>query len=175
MQKLTVREYALEQNVSEKTVYQWVRSDKVKHIKETRNNQEVTIILVDTVQSNVKPTSNQFEQNSSLQLQSEAIVNNQIQQSEYLELIKRMYADNASLSERNSQLSELAGQAKLLTDSEHRTKQEYFKIVQENKQLLQEKTIVETENMMINKQLEELKQKLDNVEKKENNNWWSKL
>ena len=62
---------------------------------------------------------------------------------------------------------ELAGQSKLLMDSEHRTKEEYFKIAQENKILLQEKTEIEAKLKIQNIQLEELKAKLENVENKE--------
>src|SRR3989339_866431 len=52
---------------------------------------------------------------------------------------------------------ELAGQSKLLMDSEYRTKEEYFKIAQENKVLLQEKTAIETKLNIQNSQIEELK------------------
>jgi len=62
---------------------------------------------------------------------------------------------------------ELAGQSKLLMDSEYRTKEEYFKIAQENKVLLQEKTAIETKLNIQNSQIEELKAKLDKVENKE--------
>lgn len=62
---------------------------------------------------------------------------------------------NTKLSDLHNQLvgyAELAGQAKLLTDSEHKTKEAYFKLQQENKQLREERI--------------ELKMKLEQLQEK---------
>ncbi|MEW5819724.1 MAG: hypothetical protein AB1782_06000 [Cyanobacteriota bacterium] len=74
-------------------------------------------------------------------------------QDQILELLRSMYEDNRNLAER-------AGQAKLLTDSESKTKEEYFKVIQENATL---KAKIE----MLQQQLEETGKKDDA--------WWKKL
>jgi len=176
LETLTVQEYADLKGVSHVTVYRWIEKNKVKYIVEHLEGKDVKKVLVDNDEllstNRVSAYVSNENKYVSTRVESEDIIDVQPVRmpanDKYLELFSKMYEDNKNLAE-------LAGQAKLLADSEHQTKQEYFKIVQENKQLLQEKTIVETENRLINKQLEELKQKLDNVEKKENNNWWSKL
>lgn len=190
MKKIAVYEYAKLIGVTPKTVYKMIEKEEVITTKEIVNNREVKRIVVDDEEILRKYTN--LAGVSKVNIQNEldipkddcssinsfsGVNDEKLKQINLLENNSDMYKSNdlVNFMREMAGYIELSGQAKLLTDSEYQTKQEYFKVVQENKQLLQEKTIVETENRLINKQLEELKQKLDNAEKKETNNWWSKL
>lgn len=62
-----------------------------------------------------------------------------------------------NLNEKLLSYSEQAGQVKLLTDSENKTKEEYFKIIQENATLKVRLELLEQENSDLRKQSEKKK------------------
>jgi len=66
------------------------------------------------------------------------------------ELLNDMYNQNTKLVDDVKHLAELAGQTKLLTDSEHRTKEQYF-------ELIHEKANLQAKNELLEKQIEDLK------------------
>ncbi len=135
MRKLTVQEYAKLMNISPSTVWKRVRQCKVKHIKEEVENREVIMILVEDDESNEKLSSVR-----------EVIATKDYEECELTEennrevaLVERVMDEIKVMNQRVDEYSnrameyaELAGQAKLLTDSENKTKEEYFKVVQEN-------------------------------------------
>jgi len=174
MKKYTIAEYAREKSVTEHSVRYKVERGKLLTRKEMINNRETTIIMADESEEFLLPAEQVTERNKSqCQQITEHItekngtpiksdVNNN---GEVLTVFKQMYDDNLKLIDKIQLLSELAGQAKLLTDSENRTKQEYFQIIQENATL---KATLDLKNQ----QLEELKQKLEN---QSFNNWFRKL
>ena len=183
MDRYTVSELVQKFGYPESKIRRRIKKGLLPTIKEKDGHQEVIKVLVESEDLLLSVIEGrEIQAVASEQMTIECDESQEVKESEFvrdsgsferwgnnqmLEFCRELYGQNKLLMEDIKQYAELAGQTKLLTDSEHQTKQEYFKIVQENKQLLQEKAIVETENRLINKQLEELKQKLDTVEKKE--------
>jgi len=163
---LKVEEYAKRTSISHQAVYKKIKSGELKTTKKSVNGRLVTFIEIEEVEKIFNHVAQPEEQNTLLHAEIVESDSKPVNE-ELIRLLTNSHDYTTQLVEKIEKYAEIAGQAKLLMDSEHQTKQEYFKVVQENKQLLQEKTIVETENRLINKQLEELKQKLDTVEKKE--------
>lgn len=169
MRKVHISDYANEQGVSTKTVYDWVGKGKVRHIKEKGERHTTTYILVDEEEDQVKHqvlrSNTGKEQNISLQEVLAETLETPVNK-EFIETIGRFHDDYKLLAERNVELAELAGQTRLLMDSEHKTKEEYFKAIQENAVL---KAKVET-----------LQEKIQMLEEKQNNqtdtnSWLKKL
>ena len=166
MKKLSVDEYAKLIGVTPKTVYRRIEKGQVITCKDIVNNKEVTRVIVDDdemLNSDMTNTCQRQMTNDDMTSGNNPSIpiSTVTQGDKFLDLIKQMYEDN-------KHLSEYAGQIKLLTDSENKTKEEYFKVVQENAQLKAKLDLQQ-------KQLEELKEKLKSQETSKNNNWWSKL
>ncbi len=161
MQHLTVKEYAKRKNVSEKTVYSWIKKDQVNYTIETVQGRSITYVLVPLVQKEVNEVNEAVydgkEQNKSSYVESVEHGLNQPHNSELVEFMREMTG-----------YIELAGQAKLLTDSESKTKEEYFRTIQENAQLKAQLDLKE-------QQLKEFQEKLKTQEESKNSSWWSKL
>lgn len=172
MKKLTISEYARESGVAERTVRNWVSSGKLATSKEMINNRKVTVILVDENEkfdsASIKSAEYTGSQNypmaanrqKTMPPPEEPLYSNDFSESQddFLELIKKMYEDNRNLAE-------LAGQAKLLTDSERRTQEQYFQLQNENKILLQENSAQKKEIELLKlglQKLEEEKAKVNN-------------
>lgn len=192
MKKVSVYEYATLIGVTPKTVYKMIDKGEVITTKEIVNNREVIRIVFDSEESLSKYT--QIEEitvgnigNSQSEIRDISSSKSHIP-SANLELILEDYV---SMRKDLITYAELAGQAKLLTDSEHRTKQEYFQVIQENKQMAQEKARLEATTQILSSQIEELKketqaqadlkaqlelykQKLKEVEDQKRS-WWQKL
>lgn len=153
MRKIHVNDYAAEQGVTSKTVYDWVSKGKVRHIKEKGERHTTTYILVDEpkndVTHQVKHGDTMSEQNISSQVQP-------VQDTkEILEFMREM-----------TEYIELAGQARLLSDSERQTKEHYFELTQENKLLIKENTKLEIERSHFKTENQELKLKLEQLQEK---------
>lgn len=157
MKKLTIQEYAFKNGISERTVRRYIDAGKVPALKEIIDNRETTMVIIDedNEQENiidgqvVSQFDRQIEQNNSSQ---KALSDN----NDFISLIKDMQQQLVSYAE-------LAGQTKLLTASEDRTKQEYFQVVQENATLKAE--------------LKQIQEKLKNYEEKQNKltDWFKRL
>lgn len=178
MKTLTVQEYANLKGVSHVTVYRWIEKNKVNYTVEHLEGKDVKKVLVDNdelLSTNSESTDVSNENKYvSTQVENEDIIDSQPvsmpANDKYLELLSKMYEDN-------KYLSELAGQAKLLMDSEHKTKEAYFQLQQENRQLIEEQVTLklkleqlqenfkksEEENTQ-QKELELLKDKLNKLE-----------
>ena len=164
MRKLTVQEYAKLMGVSNTIVYRKIKRGELATKTEIINNREVAVILVE--ESDIKhfeDVSNSLEHSSlnsveQFQTPVENILN--------AEFIQKMYEDNMKLVEDVKNYAELAGQTKLLTDSEHRTQQQYFELQQENKMLIQENAILKTKNELIADQNEQYKKQIELLQEK---------
>jgi len=145
---LTVAEYAAEQGISVAAVYKKIQKNKVKTTKKEHNNQFVTFVIGDSGEEGFKPHDNHEEQNNLLQVEH---VKNHANNDSLIDFMREM-----------TPYIQLAGQAKLLEDSERRTKQQYFELVQENAQIKTE--------------LKLLKEKLQTQEENTKpSSWWRKL
>ena len=148
MRYLTVAEYAAEQGISVAAVYKKIQKNKVKTTKKEHNNQFVTFVIGDSGEEGFKPHDNHEEQNNLLQVEH---VKNHANNDSLIDFMREM-----------TPYIQLAGQAKLLEDSERRTKQQYFELVQENAQIKTE--------------LKLLKEKLQTQEENTKpSSWWRKL
>lgn len=186
MQKYTVSEIVQKFAIPESKVRRRIKKGLLPTMKEKEGTQEVTKVLIQSEEMLRAVIDGRDFRLNSLDLEDDK--NNDIQEvkdveftrlsheshstddTNLYELIKDMYYQNKNLVEDVKKYAELAGQTKLLTDSENRTKQEYFQLSQENKLLVQEKA--------------ELKAKLDILEEKlnqQNNNkhnissWFKRL
>lgn len=152
MRKVHISDYATEQGVSTKTVYDWVSKGKVRHLKEKGERHTTTYILVDEEENQVKHQVLQGNTNSEQNIP--------------------LHTDNTQLLEFMREMSvyiEKAGAVKLLEDSETRTREQYFEITAENKTLIKD-------NATLKAKVETLQEKLKQYEEKQNKpNWWSKL
>ncbi|MEW5819494.1 MAG: hypothetical protein AB1782_04830 [Cyanobacteriota bacterium] len=171
MKNLSVSEFAKLMDVSPVTVYRWIDKGKVNFITELIDDREVKRIIVtdDVINSNKhvlnsnnehvktinKPviTEIQPEENT-----SNENVNSTNNNTQLLQLLNKMYEDFSKIADDNRYLAELAGQTKLLTDSEEKTKEQFFQLVQENKTLIKLNSKLEVENEL-------LKEKIDHIQK----------
>jgi regulator of replication initiation timing len=85
-----------------------------------------------------------------------------------MRFLREIYQDNKNLAE-------LAGQAKLLTDSENQVKQAYFETTQENKTLIIENATLKARLDTSQDRINELQAKLQEQENKKFGSWLSKL
>ncbi|MEW5820961.1 MAG: hypothetical protein AB1782_12285 [Cyanobacteriota bacterium] len=170
MKKLTVREYAQKLQRSERTIRKWIEDGKLRTRTELINGRKVTVIFVDDEEFD--PESNTeyaelaedtiFGKEPTNAEQMPNQLNHNIQ-ADILEVIKQMQEQNAELIKDVKIYAELAGQTKLLTDSESKTKEEYFRLQQELAE-------VKAELKMKNQRIEELELLL--AQKKNMNVWF---
>lgn len=168
LKKVSVEDYAKLIGVSAKTVYRRIDRGQIETCKDVVNNKEVTRIMVDEEDivdgklANQSNSTGMTEPFSMINTTNGTDENNFGVSEKYLDLLRQLYEDN-------QYLSELAGQAKLLSDSENKTKQEYFQLVQENRTLLEQKIKLETKNEVLEEQLEaskgEMQQRLEELQK----------
>lgn len=163
--KLTVRDYAIALGISETAVRKQIKKNRLKTCYELRDNRKVLLVENDNLllksfesieQSSEQNKSSQFEQVS----KHEETPTGQ----DFLKVLFEMQHQNSQLVEDVKKYAELAGQAKLLTDSESRTRQEYFKLIQESKNAEKERAELIVKTQLLEKQLvdrEELKTKLE--------------
>lgn len=147
MKYLKVDDYAKRTGITHQAVYKKIKSGELQTTKKSVSGRLVTFIEIDEVEPEFNEVAQPYEQNNLLQAEHVESPINMSNNSEYLELIKQMYEDNRSLAE-------LAGQTKLLTDSENRTKEEYFRIVSEHSELKAKLSLKE-------EQLRHLQEKLE--------------
>ncbi|MGD9581598.1 MAG: hypothetical protein AB7V50_09515 [Vampirovibrionia bacterium] len=195
MKKLEVQEYAELVGKSKTAIYNSIKDNKLKYIVETINGRDVKMVLIEDEEYEellIPNTLNQVEKQASYNLNQHiesGLNSNQIvnESPVVMELITQLKDSQKYFVEYNHKVSdlhnklvvyaELAGQAKLLMDSEHSTKEEYFKLQQENRQLRDEQVAlkVKLEQLQENfkksdeestqqKELEMLKKKLSEVE-----------
>lgn len=131
MSELSVKEYARRTGITPQAVYLKIENKQLKTVEKMSNNRLVKYIVVEDIKDIDSSTLTSEEQNNTLQT---SIVEND----RLLDFLENM-------QEKMNSYAELAGQTKLLMDSENRTKQQYFELIQENAQikaelkLLQEK------------------------------------
>ncbi len=131
MRYLTVAEYASQENISVNSVYRRIKKNQVKSTKEVRNNQEIILVIVE---DDIKPSVNS-DKPFLLHNDNEINPDKPSENSELVKLLIEMHKQNSELVANLQHYAQLAGQTQLLTDSESRTKKEYFELYQENKQL----------------------------------------
>ena len=179
MKKVTIQEYAFQNGVSEKTVRRYIDAGKLPALKEMVNNRETTLVLIeDTEERNLNIVHNDDRHQ----------VRQDDRQLEQNNLLQRDMTDNTKLIEKLvdkiENLAELAGQAKLLTDSERRTQEQYFELVQDKANLQAKTDLLEKqveklkkdaqENTQIKAELKLLQEKLKEQESNKPN-WFKKL
>jgi len=195
VKKLEVQEYAELVGKSKTAIYNSIKDNKLKYIVETINGRDVKMVLIEDEEYEellIPDTLNQVEKQASHNLNQpvELRLNNAHIATEspvVMELIMQLRDSQKYFVENNFKLNdlqnklviyaELAGQAKLLTDSESKTKEAYFQLQQENRQLIEEQVTLklkleqfqenfkksEEENTQ-KKEIEMLKKKLSEVE-----------
>ncbi len=186
MKKLEVQEYAELIGKSRTAIYNSIKDNKLKYIVENINGRDVKKVLIEDEEYEellMPDNLNQLEKQSSFKLNQpiEARLNNAQAAAEspiVMELMMQLKDSQKHFAEYNYKVNdlqnklvvyaELAGQAKLLTDSENKTKEEYFKTIQENAQLKAQLDLKE-------QQLKEFQDKLKTQEESKNSSWWSKL
>jgi len=154
MSELSVKEYARRTGITPQAVYLKIENKQLKFVEKMSNNRLVKYVVVDDVEFIDSSTLTSEEQNKPLQT---SIVEND----RLLDFLENM-------QEKMNNYAELAGQAKLLTDSEHRTKEQYFEVVQEKAQL-------QAKNETLQAKIEELQEKLKSQEVNKSSSWWRKL
>lgn len=166
MKKVTVQDYAKLTGVSHTIVYRKIKKGELATKTEMINNRETTVILVDDNEILQEPhISNSFKQfnetpNETIETQFETVSETPIGVEFIGDIIqdnKEMRRELLELSKKYMETAQLAGQAKLLTDSEHETKNQYFQLVQENKILIKENIKLETTTSILTEQIEDLK------------------
>lgn len=166
MKKLSVSEYAKITGVTEKTVRSWIDKGRLPVAMEEVNGRLARRVIVDDNEILTTDTTDthdtdsidaEFSSNDTSNVSNVTTPQSLINQGLSEGFVKQILT-----------YVELAGQAKLLTDSEHRTKEEYFKTVQENKILLQDNTELKAE-------IKYLQEKLKVQEDSKFSNWFKKL
>jgi hypothetical protein len=152
MQKYTVSEIVQKFAVPESKVRRRIKKGLLPVVKERDGHQEVTKVLVESeemlltviegrdIQGKLyePETTIEAEYVSDIQEAEEPDVAINPSDSHFRsdmsihEILKDLYNHNKTLTEDVKKYAELAGQAKLLTDSEHKTKQQFFELVAEN-------------------------------------------
>lgn len=166
--ELTIAQFAKFFDMSERTARNWAKSGKLKTTKRLINNRDTTIVFVNPnnlPEGLIWPEGPANE--NDIEEEFPAILPEGVKpnvDNDYLALIKKMYEDHQQNYMEIKQYAELAGQAKLLTDSEHSTKQELFEIKQENKTLIIQKAKLEEKIQLLEKQLDEYKEKVFKLE-----------
>ena len=173
MRRVSVAEYSKIADVTEKTVRSWIGKGKIPVAMEEVNgrlvkriivedNEMLTIDSIDTGSIDTQCKSNvsgNVAMNSAKEDESLS-VERQIGSTILTKLIDEnnlMRRDLLDLTKKYLETAELAGQAKLLTDSENKTKEQYFEVIQEKAHL---KAAFEVQQ----KELERLRDKLDKLE-----------
>lgn len=169
MQKYTVSEIVQKFSLSESKVRRRIKKGKLPVIKEKEGKKDITKILVESeemLMTLINDCENQIDgqisekemdvefydkKSKCLGLEKSVLFDkNQSTSSASLHaILKDLYNHNKLLVEDIKKYAELAGQAQLLTDSEHRTKQEYF-------QLMQEKVELQSKVHLLQQQLNEI-------------------
>lgn len=163
MQKLTVQEYAKLTGVSSTIVYRKIKRGELATKTEVINNRELTVILLDDQEKKTLETvSNNFEQKASNSLEQFQTHVDTLQGNDF---IQKMYEDNMALVQDMKKYIELAGQTKLLEDSEKRTQDQYFELLHENKTLLKETSAQAREIDILKEQLKKQEEKILELQK----------
>jgi len=157
---LSVEEYAKKTGMSVQAVYKKIRLNQLKTDEKMQSGRIKKFIKIEEVEDFIKPV----EQDNSLQNSNNTI--------SYIESMQRIHEDYRSLVQQNIELAQLAGQAKLLVDSEHRTKEEYFRTIQENKLLTEEKSELKAKLELLQEQNKKLEEK---IERQDLFFWFKKL
>jgi len=162
-----VSELASLLGVRDKTIYKYVENGRLNSSKTTLNGRTFTVISIDDVEleklkkyfETVKGKTTVSEQMYEDTLTGENhknTVNYNRERDKSLDLLEKVTDQLIYLQSKVTEYSETAGQVKLLTDSENKTKEEYFKIVQENatlkakiEQLKEKITMIEAENQQL--------------------------
>lgn len=167
MQRLTVAEYARRTGKNESTVRKWINTGQLKTSTEVINNRKVTVILVEDSFESV-----QDDTGSVLPDRTGMIQDHQKSSPEplYGDFVQKMYEDNMNLvqdiknyADSIKEYAEKAGQAKLLTVSEEKTKEQFFQTQQENKSLVTENASLKKEVDLLKDQLKDLKVELTSL------------
>lgn len=147
---LSVEDYSRRADVSVQAVYKKIKCKQLKTVEKMQHGRLKKFIEVEEVEKDFQLYEDPIEQNNPLQ--------NDETQNNYIEALQRIHEDYRRLVQANLELAELAGQTKLLTDSENRTRQEYFQLMQETKQVEQERAALIVRTQLLEKQNHEYSQ-----------------
>lgn len=161
IKKISVYEYAQLIGVTPKTVYKMIGKNEVITTRETINKRVVTRVIIDDEEKLSKNDTHPQVHEVNIQEEQEEMYEPQKTYYDYnLEVILKDYVD---IRKQLISYAELAGQVKLLEDSEHRTKESYFEVVQENKTLIQQQAELKAKLELKEEKLKQLEEQLNNT------------
>jgi len=176
--KLTVKQAIDALGLGRTTIYSWIKEGRLRSESTPRGK---IILLTEEEEQKIREftrlysgeyDSEQFSDGSEDSADADFIHEGSVVRSESIqygssdfgtvrnqqdEVMLEMLRTLNNLNEKLLDYSEQAGQLKLLTDSEHRTKEEYFKLIQENASLKARLDRLEEENKTLRAQQEKKK------------------
>ena len=165
-----VSELASLLGVRDKTIYKYVENGRLNSSKTTLNGRTFTVISIDdtelenlkkyfeTIKGKTTVTEQIYEDTLTGENHNNTVINNS-NKDKSLELLEKVTDQLIYLQNKVTEYSESHGQVKLLTDSENKTKEEFFKIMQENATLKAKAEQLNEKIIMLEVENQQLKQK----------------
>lgn len=169
MRLVTLRQYAEELGISYEAVRKKVNKNELQTKFTYVNNRRTKVIVLpdeEDEQNDAFDHTQHVKQPDPMVTQQSYNQDKEGENSKLIELLAQAQNQNATLVENLKHYAQLAGQTKLLVDSEERTKKEFYQLYQENKQLYIEVEKLKIQLMERDKRIEELEKVLSEKNKK---------